>query len=572
MKEHSTTSLGASTLAITCVLLKCAAPEATAEPVGQTSSPASGSGSVIWVDTIGNRGSPSSNGDLRGLTGSSGQIAIVKGFWASGDGGGGEFYWDSSCTDDGGTQIVPNTNAGANTVGACWHRIYSGALNIKWFGARGNGLPTCDWSGGCSTPDDTTYAFTLAFSAIENADGTTGSDGVIFIPKGQYRLNAAPNPLTAAITIRGEGGPAGGTGAGTTNYLTNFPEILHDFNGDLFTFSGGAGNGYASGGGIENLRIAQIWNNASCNASTAGSAIVASATDSSHRPSWLQFNHLTIERGGDGACDAGAGGASWTWAINIDGSGSTDGIPNVFIGDVRAHTTSANGSCTAGYTSGALNLNATSGVLVHDCQFHDVGAMINISGPTGNSAAEIHLSNVEAKDLVVDNASDVSAFGGEYSNVCTTSNTRAPVFFLPGRLAYSFTDGAPSGAAAMGRFWDSTVTPSPSNLAGSMRFSQPIALANGQSLWGLNGSGGTNPAVSLIGVDSSNHVQLGMNNAASVQAGAQFVLASTTFSALPASPVNGTLLYCSDCKTATSCAGSGSGAIAKRVNSAWVCN
>ena len=35
---------------------------------------------------------------------------------------------------------------------------------------------------------------------------------------------------------------------------------------------------------------------------------------------------------------------------------------------------------------------------------------------------------------------------------------------------------------------------------------------------------------------------------------------------------NGTTLYCSDCVMANPCAGHGQGALAKRINGAWVCN
>jgi len=37
-------------------------------------------------------------------------------------------------------------------------------------------------------------------------------------------------------------------------------------------------------------------------------------------------------------------------------------------------------------------------------------------------------------------------------------------------------------------------------------------------------------------------------------------------------PANGTFAYCSDCLVQASCAGSGAGALAKRLNGAWVCN
>lgn len=37
-------------------------------------------------------------------------------------------------------------------------------------------------------------------------------------------------------------------------------------------------------------------------------------------------------------------------------------------------------------------------------------------------------------------------------------------------------------------------------------------------------------------------------------------------------PANGALVYCSDCTVAATCAGVGSGAMAKRLNGIWVCN
>jgi hypothetical protein len=43
------------------------------------------------------------------------------------------------------------------------------------------------------------------------------------------------------------------------------------------------------------------------------------------------------------------------------------------------------------------------------------------------------------------------------------------------------------------------------------------------------------------------------------------------FASLPAA-TNGTFLYCSDCTIASPCASGGTGALAKRLNSTWVCN
>lgn len=61
----------------------------------------------------------------------------VLGYYTKGDGGGGLFYWDSTSdkADNGGTII----QATGITIGR-WKRIYSGAVNVKWFGAKGDGV------------------------------------------------------------------------------------------------------------------------------------------------------------------------------------------------------------------------------------------------------------------------------------------------------------------------------------------------------------------------------------------------------------------------------------------------
>lgn len=63
------------------------------------------------------------------------QQALVAGYSAPGDGGGGVFYYDAAASDadNGGTIFAPNAGAGR------WLRVYSGAVNVKWFGATGDG-------------------------------------------------------------------------------------------------------------------------------------------------------------------------------------------------------------------------------------------------------------------------------------------------------------------------------------------------------------------------------------------------------------------------------------------------
>ena len=66
-----------------------------------------------------------------------GKAIEVLGYYAKGDGGGGLFYWDAESTeaDNGGTII----QATAITTGR-WKRAFSGAVNAKWFGAKGDGV------------------------------------------------------------------------------------------------------------------------------------------------------------------------------------------------------------------------------------------------------------------------------------------------------------------------------------------------------------------------------------------------------------------------------------------------
>ncbi|ANH80908.1 hypothetical protein A8C56_07870 [Niabella ginsenosidivorans] len=78
--------------------------------------------------------------------------ANVLGYHSTGDGGGGEFYWDSTSTDNenGGT-IFQKTG----TATGRWKRIISGAFEVSWFGAKGDGVT-----------DDTT-AFQAAASFLQ---------------------------------------------------------------------------------------------------------------------------------------------------------------------------------------------------------------------------------------------------------------------------------------------------------------------------------------------------------------------------------------------------------------------
>ena len=92
--------------------------------------------SVTWIGTTADT---STNINLRGMAGNATlRWVVARGFWSEMDGGGGLFAWDPTVigTDDGGTVIVPD--AGGSVTG-CWRRVYSGPMDVRWFGCKCDG-------------------------------------------------------------------------------------------------------------------------------------------------------------------------------------------------------------------------------------------------------------------------------------------------------------------------------------------------------------------------------------------------------------------------------------------------
>jgi hypothetical protein len=121
--------------------------------------------------------------------------AILLGYYAEGDGGGGEFFWtlDVVSLDDGGTIIVPTV--GPRT--GAWKRVMFQPINPKWWGAKGDANTIL-------SPD---LVHTIDQVAIQKAidwvapglpiNGAIGND--VLLPPGQYAVNAPAND--AAIWI-----------------------------------------------------------------------------------------------------------------------------------------------------------------------------------------------------------------------------------------------------------------------------------------------------------------------------------------------------------------------------------
>lgn len=123
-----------------------------------------------------------------------GALAQVAGYYSSGDGGGGPFYYDatSSVTANDGTIIAPASNVGR------WIRPASTTFNVLQFGARG-------------TFDDATDAILATISAAEVFSQATGDRGVVvYIPAGQYMLTAPLVITRPFVSLVGDGSSVSG--------------------------------------------------------------------------------------------------------------------------------------------------------------------------------------------------------------------------------------------------------------------------------------------------------------------------------------------------------------------------
>lgn len=135
---------------------------------------------------------------------SSNEICTLLGYYAQDDKGGGEFYWDANSTeaDNLGT-IFTVTVGGTPVITGRWKRVYTSSLNIRWFGAKGDGI----------SADDT--AFTKCIQ-------TAGSGSEILLGRGNYRL-------TAGLSF---------AGYSNVRFVGNRCTITADFSGGtLFTFT-----------------------------------------------------------------------------------------------------------------------------------------------------------------------------------------------------------------------------------------------------------------------------------------------------------------------------------------------
>lgn len=121
--------------------------------------------------------------ELKQRKGTENSSITLLGYYTSGDGGGGEFYWDNSSTetDNGGTIIQVNTIS----IGR-WKRIFDSEVSVKWFGLKGDS----------TTDNAVNFNKCILYCSLNKKS--------IFINSGTYLIQS-PLYLYDNTTIRGEG-------------------------------------------------------------------------------------------------------------------------------------------------------------------------------------------------------------------------------------------------------------------------------------------------------------------------------------------------------------------------------
>jgi hypothetical protein len=137
------------------------------------------------------------------------KIIDVLGYSSPNDGGGGLFYWDSTSTETVVSGMILEAPA---IVTGRWKRIYSGDLDVRWFGAVADGVT------------DATQAINRAVDFIERVGYIAGwGQATVLFPKGIILVNGTITTSSAiGLTFKGV------SQYGTVIKVTSDDEVLFD--------------------------------------------------------------------------------------------------------------------------------------------------------------------------------------------------------------------------------------------------------------------------------------------------------------------------------------------------------
>jgi hypothetical protein len=162
-------------------------------------STASGDGSLVSIN-IPEGATNYLSTALTALVGSANHVVVtISGHTTVGDGGGGQARWFLGSTTPADNGTVWGAGSGR------WKRIYSGDINVKWFGATGDGV---------------TEEYTAFLNAVAAAQAAKVN---LYVPKGYYQISTTLRIVPAdytELTVFGRVPGIYGDGIGSTVFFT----------------------------------------------------------------------------------------------------------------------------------------------------------------------------------------------------------------------------------------------------------------------------------------------------------------------------------------------------------------
>ena len=157
----------------------------------------------------------SSVATLRATPGKQGAVAVLGGYAAPGDGGGGVFTWSSTVGKDDDGTILNAAGYGATAAG--WRRIHDGIIDVKWFGAKGDGIAEDQDAIQRAIAAATEISLSYQSDSRDNpAAPPQGTYPKIVFPAGSYVVVQTLNALSPKNFLRALGLENGNLMSGTT--------------------------------------------------------------------------------------------------------------------------------------------------------------------------------------------------------------------------------------------------------------------------------------------------------------------------------------------------------------------
>lgn len=377
---------------------------------------------------------------LRASTGTDGEIRYLKGYILAGDGGEGAFRWSNDVSiDDGGT-ILNADGYGTSSVG--WRRIFSGPLNVQWFGAIGNG----DVNGNGT---DDTVAIQRAINAAIALNIRAVHLPACAVNYGYLITSTINIPsgirLTGAVKASTNGTPS------TTIY---WRPALPSISDACFRVTADNGN---AGGSISHLLIYQA---GECDSNGAGAAIHLLQTSAGYKPSWFHIHDCMLDA---------TSLNPWTYGVYIEG---TESDPSNYIRDnyverVRVTGTSEEDGYNWRLGGAGIKLYSSANTWIVNCELNNGSRLLLDAPVTDFGTTAIWVTDSIISQLDLGTARDIYLNGGRVGPIrCageSTSNFLRPDFLTE--------DPTPLGGTSNILEW-------PDYISGVKRFAASIDVPN----------------------------------------------------------------------------------------------